>query len=170
MQTFDNALVKIAEITEAFQNNDADYLPVALMRTKNDDFVAMDLSDLLDDKDALTDLILPTIIGSAGVVEITLVLSSWVVKADLKDGETRADVIKRMQILPPSEHPDRVEALVVLGFSRDEEICQIAEINRSSEGPPTLGEFEVISEDDPRGAMTGRFADPLRKAISMVIA
>jgi hypothetical protein len=62
----------------------------------------------------------------------------------------------------PSEHPDRIEALIVVGYTREEVYAYEALITRHEDEPPTLGPWTEWKDAD----VAGRFVDDIREALS----
>jgi hypothetical protein len=62
----------------------------------------------------------------------------------------------------PGTHPDRKAILLVVAMDADEVKTTLAEIDRSEDGPPTLGEWEADISD-----FSGALAEPFRDALKI---
>jgi hypothetical protein len=62
----------------------------------------------------------------------------------------------------PGTHPDRKQILLVVAMDADDVQTTIAEVNRSGDGPPTLGEWESDVSD-----FSGALAEPFRDALKI---
>lgn len=83
-------------------------------------------------KETIAKQLLPGLVHAAQAERVLFGLSSWTVK-----GKTGEDLD-----VPPSEHPDRMEALVLLDITADGvQHMSSAEITRDGVGPPKLGEW-----------------------------
>lgn len=145
-----------------FTEPDDDWFPVAHVLTKKGErfVLAIDL-DFMQNEATKGRLVknLTDFIRKKKVTHFTLVLSTWIVKADRKPGidlDTQAE-----EVGLPSQHPDREEMLLVTSFDADTFITGFALIERHDDAPPTLGEFERMPDD----AMSGRFIEPFRDAL-----
>jgi len=135
---------------------DQDWAPILFVCQENGDPVAFGLSGrLLDDKERFCRL-LPNLVHSqvkSQVTLITLVISSWMVI--MEEGEQPADLS-----CPPSEHPDRIEALQIISVAPDDMKVAVGRIIREEGHHPEL-EWEENSFD----TMEGRFAEALRRTL-----
>jgi hypothetical protein len=107
--------------------------------------------------------------------------SSWMVKLekheadrakaareDLKRQGRQAATYGDLDSVPPSQHPNRVEAVVI--YCADEDgrgALSMADITRDEEDRPTLGEWETkyTGPGDDDFQAEGRFVEPLKRAM-----
>ncbi len=103
--------------------------------------------------------------------EVIEALGSWIVEEEIclfsialsafavemaDDGHPEAPGVR------PGTHPDRKAILLVVAMDADEVKTTLAEIDRSGDGPPTLGEWEADVSD-----FSGALAEPFRDALKI---
>lgn len=91
--------------------------------------------------------VIPVLLRQHGAWAFALIVSSWVVRGELAEG------------VRPSEDPRRVEAVVVTVCDRTAHEAWIAAIERRSQEPPRLGEWQRAT------ALGGLLVEPLRRVL-----
>jgi hypothetical protein len=129
-----------------------DWPLVAQIVTPTNDLVVAEI-DVSDGKDVVAYQQLPKMILGTAATMMGLVMSAW-----------RAPEPPDGSFLPPSMREDRVEIVMVTSMSADRLISADAEIHRTDDAPPTLGEWVLHSTEDG-AAMTGRFIEPSQAAL-----
>jgi hypothetical protein len=117
-------------------------------------------------KDTLVE-VLATIAKQFGFKAMAVVTTVWYVKvavdaSSLTDEEREALEREHMNT-PPSEHPNRVEAVLIQALDAEVMRFRVAEIERHPDAPPTLGEWKPLGEDNDEYG--GRFPDALRDVL-----
>jgi len=136
---------------------DSDWAPVAFLVTSDGDMkiVATDGWNNDRERKRYLDQISEAIINIRAVA-VGMVSTIWMLTI-AKDKNYYPFVHPR-----PREHPQREEALLVIAMSAEESITAIATIDRHSNQPPSLREWEIV-EDEVEGDMPIPLRNALRK-------
>jgi hypothetical protein len=145
---------------------DDDWDPVLLLECRGDERVVVPLTDLFRaefdplGKDVAAEA-MPWLIRELDAWLAAFVSTAWSVRAEREEYELEPDGTTLRRGLQPSEHPDRIEIvlLVVCGENEEDEQFHQAEIVRRPDRPPALRPWEFIGRE---GAMGGRFGNALR--------
>ena len=143
-----------AEVGATFTRPDADWSPIAFIVAPSE-LVPVPLDEGMgnaDDRDVVA-MALAAQALMVGATHVGLVLSTWQVLAQEREPDGP----------PPSEHPDRFEALLVDVISADEERLWIAKIERHDTLPPALSEWDGPSEAGE--SRFGRYIQPALRAV-----
>src|SRR5881396_2848760 len=120
-QFAEHAKRQARNMRRGFDSPDDDWPPSMLIELPGDGGLRPSLVgippryfDSADGKDFLTTVVLPTVIRGFSVRKLALILSSWVVKAEVTP-EMREALGREQSPLDvaPSQHADRIEALLV---------------------------------------------------------
>lgn len=128
----DETLATTRSVGEKFDEPDDDWEPVAILQGDKN-IIAL----LKVDKSQYAPL-LKDMVRKFGGRYLAIVLSSWMVSYKGLSAAQRAIVSQ----IPPSQHPDRTEVLIVeIASPVDHEVWE-AEITRRDGLPPLLGEWK----------------------------
>lgn len=152
---------QIRAITDAYAETlspDGDWAPTLFLVKDND--IAISTFSMPPNgaiREFFFESVLPNQIRSAEPDAVIVLVSTWMSQAmDEEDFQK----MEKGEGPMPSERPDRKEAVVIQGVSKDEEFCAMGEIIRS-DGPPEL-EWESFSEV---AEMQGRMMASLRRGV-----
>jgi len=150
----------IAKITEDFDSPNDDYDPVLLVRDHEDKVAFLGIGADMNDGDAKEEVakFMFAVISVLRAKEAVFVSSTWMVK-DLRDGDVEDGHLTVM----PRDHPNRVEAVTLMHASLDGDAIHQAEIFRTQDKPPTIGEWNVMAT----GELQGRFGYALRDGLKV---
>jgi hypothetical protein len=109
-------------------------------------------------KDLLAEDVLPALLREQNAVAMVLVTSTWYIEQSQEDADEHG-------LLQPSQHPDRREALTLMGLSQTAEALWMADITRHENAPPTLEEWKKLPNSATK-EITGRFIVPIRQALA----
>ena len=103
------------------------------------------------DKNLYFKLIIPTMIQENEVTMCGFILTAWAVDDSLSSSKTE---------VRPSQHPDRIEILIIEALSADKNLSILFKIKRQKGKHPIL---ELWRQDDEHSE--GRFVEPIMKAL-----
>lgn len=118
---------------------------------------------LTDDraKDFVGEELIPKVIREVQGEAIGMIMSAWMVSVDAPTEDVKKGEVIDM-LVPPSQHPNRQEILMIMLADQEKQRCVSAEIKRPEGAEhPELSEWKV-SEADEFG---GRFWDEPIKAL-----
>lgn len=147
----------VKEIGESFKEADDDWTMWLMLEVKSGEVMVIELpsewanSDMI--KEALGQ-ILAEYAKKVRLLKVGLVSSSWQVEG------TKKDLENTLQRVRPSEHPNRFEAVLVVGVDPEIQKMISARIIRTETEPPKLSEWQDMELDGLDGKMMG----PLVKA------
>lgn len=147
---------------------DEDWMPMGFLQGADgkDALLALDPEFFSSDalKNRLTDTVLPQTIAELGAIRAALLTSNWVTRVTNDDyGRAQFDPETGNPHVRPSVHPGRIEALFLLVADSGGCVGYMAEINRTTDATPVLGEWEEV----PDGALGGRFAEALQRPFGL---
>ena len=153
--SFEGSIKKyIRRITEGFKP-DEDIIACIFIKKDNEVTINALSGGFFEDVEAKNKLayaVLPTIILAQNCDQIAFFKAVWMVQ--MKKGEYDTSVV-------PSEHPDRVEGIMLDIGDVESMKSYFAKIARRPILPPILGEFELLP-----GTPEGRMYDPLIDALN----
>jgi hypothetical protein len=129
-----------------------DWVPVLLIEGR-DGRTVVGLSDLFSSEPAKTfasQELMPAVLRQEQAQMFGLVTTAWVAKSE--PGEPL--------LLPPSQDPDRMEAVVLTVADATQHEVWVAPIERRSDAPPALAPWERLT------AVSGPLVEPLLQAIA----
>jgi hypothetical protein len=129
-----------------------DWMPVLLIEGRSERTI-VGLGDLLSSEATKTfaaEHLMPALLRQAEAQMFGLVITAWLTKS------TEAE----LPLLPPSQDPARVEAVVLTVADAQRHEVWLAEIRRRSSAPPTLGHWERTTP------VAGLLVEPLLQAIA----
>src|SRR5262245_25376818 len=141
-----------------------DWMPVAFLVNEDQKIDIVSTPGYANDaeKDAYV-----AAIGIAAIAHnatcIGMVATTWMVKFDKGDRPQSGVVVPR-----PSNHPDRVEAVIVVTTSTDVSTIATADISRHAGRPPSLGPWEIMDDRASGTRLEGDMLAPLRAALEVV--
>ena len=141
------------DIADQFTDPDDDWMPVAFFEMGDGTVVPMG-GDLMRNKELFVSVIMPMTIQKLHAQSVALIVSAWVITSDTPDPD-----------VPPSQHPDRIEVVLLTHVTADETEAWRAYIDRDPLGlrPPRLGEWDHW--EDEGGVIGGRFVDSIQEAL-----
>jgi hypothetical protein len=148
------------QIEEAFEHPEDDWLPVmALMPEQEEGHpVLLQLDPKYFDNETTKDMLVADVmvpaIAGVGAKSVGTVLSAWSSVATEEQRESG-------NIPRPSQAENRVEVLIITVIDALSVNTSVAEIQRTTDGPPTLSEWDDTQAD----SMTGRFIDEIQNAL-----
>jgi hypothetical protein len=167
---FSAALTGVVGTEEDFSEPDDDWLPIMLLIDDHRGLsvAAIDGQFMADDeaKEMLAQSVIPRLVKEVDAVAVAFVSSTWMSRGPRLPGASVPAVVEPEtgEVRPrrPSEDPNRIEAVVVVACSLKGEITAVAEIQRTDDAPPTLGEWETnrSSKRSP-----GRFTNAIYEAL-----
>ena len=143
---------KIVQITKG-------HPPVLFLLRTNGDVESIDFSSYIEDKDLMA-VMLKSYQLQDDLDGTILMTEAWVIKVD-KDSEIGQRIgddsltEEDLEVLQPSESPDREEVLFFMAETKAGDITAQAPIIRKSKNEATLGELEFMMQD--ASEFRGRF-------------
>jgi hypothetical protein len=148
----------VKEIGEGFKEPDDDWTMWLLMEVKAGEVMVVELpaewanSDLM--KEAIGRL-LAEYAKKVRLLKVGLVSSSWQVEGTKKD-------LEALQRIRPSQHPNRFEAVLVVGVDPEIQKMISARIIRTETEPPKLADWQDMELDGLDGKMMGPLVQVFR--------
>lgn len=136
---------------------DDDIMPVLFLRHGDEVTVAgIDPSfmNTIEDKDKLALAYIPIMVMQTKAEEFAFVTAAWTVKLPPE----RKDEMD----IAPSEHPDRVEIIMINTGDSEHQGLHSVVVDRHESSAPTLQEWVAMDTD---GEVTGRMFDSIRDAM-----
>lgn len=147
-------------IGESFTEPDAEWAPVMIYVTGSGEHRAAPLSFSSDEeKVELFERTLPQLLRSESATHVVLVIPVWVLDLPT-DSERLARVLHGEKV---ADQPDKKEYLVVSGATALQDEVWRAEVLRSDDAPPRLGEWRKEAYTQQGGLMV----EPLRRALAL---
>jgi len=121
-----------------------------------------------NEKTLFAHVLIPTIIRKQKPSIVCSVLSAWTIKISAPEGfdpdhppETYADLHEPR----PSEHPDRMELLILTAITAERVQMWTAKIVRNTKQPPTLDPWKLWPDDS---GSSGQFIEPIQQTLREV--
>jgi hypothetical protein len=136
------ALNGLESIAAEFRHPDDDFAAIAIIEAGDGEMILVPAYEWMDDarKQEFFEDYMPRAVHTHKAQRVVYVMSAWALQTDEWDaGDTR-----------PSDSPDRYEIVIVTDITADGVVADfVSHINRDPFGnePPTLGEFENMSEN-----------------------
>lgn len=166
MSDFDlleHAQLHARECLEGLEDPDDDVMPVMLWLGP----YGMGIMPMLDmsDQEAKDRLVgkMVTALAVGRATEVVTITTSWMVSV-----ETTPELRKGILDVMPSEHPDRVENVVITHVDEESDGMTSAVITRFSDKPPTLGDWTCMDFGREPVRMGGRFGDAMHLGLDLV--
>lgn len=150
------------DLGQTFDAPDDDWMPVMFLRKRKEDdstelIVAAFDPAFVSNATSKDDMAraMGMLVQQARADACAILLSAWMVQIDKEEADENG-------IPRPSEHPERVESLILQVIDAGHYEAYNATILRDGEQPPALTDWERL--DDGTGKnMSGRFVDTLQK-------
>lgn len=150
----------VLTIGESFTKPDADWQPIAFsVGPESIGPMALGIAffDSPETKDKLVEILKHHII-SEKIEVFGLVLGSWRVKVKRKAGRNPEELLH----VPPSQHPDKEEQLMITVFTAEKVLVATARVERHPDKPPTLSAWEKSPD-----SLEGSLVEPFREALKI---
>ena len=144
----------VEEVRQQFTDSNDDWAPVVLLERKDGAKAPM----FLDFHKSLWPEAISTLVKELEVIKVAMVNSSWTLQ--FKSHEEREEWEADEDSLPPSEHPQGIETLLVTVYDAERTEAWAARIIRHEEKPPVLEDWTLA--DQAEGAMVSAISEALR--------
>jgi hypothetical protein len=159
-------------IAADFDAPDSDFAPImVVLPGDGSDFRVFGLpGELLgggeEGKDILADEIMVPIIDAVGAKMLAWTMSAWTLELEGMNEAAARRAVALAQAQGLSNHPNRVERVMVTAIDSHNVESWSAQIHRTAIAPPTLGEWEdFMRKFGDKATVEGRFLDPLQAAL-----
>lgn len=159
----------VDQMAAAFEHPDEDFAPIMqLFAGDSQDLFVIGFDGRFlasaESKDMLAERIMVPMIFGTGAKMLATVLSAWALEIRGLNEQDARMAMEMAQRNGLSNHPNKVERVIVTAMNAHKTMIAMADINRDGENPPTLGEWDRM-DTLQGGVLDGRFVTPLQNAL-----